>query len=225
MTKDIEAGKKVAVEKRKREECLADKRRRGAPKREEKAKLKQALKVGADKIDTLETFSIGQRALETFNNRKKLNSLFKGQNTCKANSKEKFGLKPPESKEIIALKDETVEAIRKGKQSRLPVKRFNVSERKRQLEESEIKERKKQEKEKNHFYVIDFETTGKKKPEPICVAAIRYEKGQRKEIYKTYFLPDKDIDAEAEKLHKFTKWRLKASNSKRFSRDSAELLI
>ena len=77
MIKDIEAGKKVAVEKRKREERLADKRRRGAPKREEKAKLKQALKVAADKIDTLETFSIGQRALEAFNKRKKLNSLFK----------------------------------------------------------------------------------------------------------------------------------------------------
>ena len=39
MTKVIEAGKKVAVEKRLREERLADKRRRGAPKREEKAKL------------------------------------------------------------------------------------------------------------------------------------------------------------------------------------------
>ena len=38
-------------------------------------------------------------------------------------------------------------------------------------------------------------------------------------------MSDKDIDAETEKLHKFTKWRLKASNSKRFSRDSAELLI
>ena len=44
-------------------------------------------------------------------------------------------------------------------------------------------------------------------------------------MYKTYFMPDKDIDAEAEKLHKFTKWRLKANNSRRFSKTSAELLI
>ena len=40
MNRDIEAGKKAAVENREREERLADKRRRGAPKREEKAKLK-----------------------------------------------------------------------------------------------------------------------------------------------------------------------------------------
>ena len=40
MNMDIEAGKKVEIENRKREERLADKRRRGAPKREEKAKLK-----------------------------------------------------------------------------------------------------------------------------------------------------------------------------------------
>ena len=40
MTRDIEAGKKAATKKREREERLADKRRRGAPKREEKAKLK-----------------------------------------------------------------------------------------------------------------------------------------------------------------------------------------
>ena len=151
--------------------------------------------------------------------------MFKVKKTSKATAHEKFGLRPPEPKEITALKDETLEAIRKGKQSRLPVKRFNVSERKRQLEQSAIKEKQRETKDKNHFYVIDFETTGKKKPEPICVAAIRYEKGQRKDMYKTYFMPDKDIDAEAEKLHKFTKWRLKANNSRRFSKTSAELLI
>ena len=42
MAQDIEKGKKVEAEQLKYEERFADKRIRGAPKREEKARLKEA---------------------------------------------------------------------------------------------------------------------------------------------------------------------------------------
>ena len=79
--------------------------------------------------------------------------------------------------------------------------------------------------EKNHFYVLDFETTDTRKPEPTCLAVLRYKMGKRVDMFKTYFMPEKDIDEEAEKLHKFSKWRLKEMDAKRFGKDSARLLI
>ena len=77
MKMDIEAGKKAAAEKRKREERLADKRRRGAPKREEKAKLKWALKVAADKLEILENKNIAKKSIAVFNKRKAFIKHFK----------------------------------------------------------------------------------------------------------------------------------------------------
>ena len=225
MNKDIEGNQKAAAAKLKYEERLADKRRRGAPKREAKAQVKQAQKVAMQKLEEIEAFTIGKKTKEVFNKRKTFNDSFAVQMRTKPEKNEKFGLKPGLSKEGQALQDEALEAIRKGKQSILPVKKVNVSELDRQLKQSAIKEKTRMTNEKNHFYVLDFETTDTRKPEPICLAVLRYKMGKRVDMFKTYFMPEKDIDEKAEKLHKLSKWRLKDMDAKRFSKDSARLFI
>ena len=65
--------------------------------------------------------------------------------------------------------------------------------------------------------MIDCETTQIKKPEPICIAACRYENGKSVFEYKRFFLPEKDIKKEAEKTHGLTYDKLRGLYARKFN--------
>ena len=106
----------------------------------------------------------------------------------------------------------------------LQVKRINLSELKRQAILSVNREKRDMLKQKNHFYVIDCETTGTKRPEPIYIAGCRYEKGVCAQEYKQFFMPERDITEEAEKIHGLNVKRLRQKYTRKFTNDSASIL-
>ena len=116
-----------------------------------------------------------------------------------------FGLLPKSSKDALELQRTSFDQIRLGKQSKLPVKKVNKTEIERGIKLSIDREKARLKKEKMHFYVLDCETTGKQKPEPIVIAACRYEKGKPTVPLKMKVMPEGEITEEAEKVHGISK--------------------
>ena len=68
--KDIETGRRVGAAKLKYEERLADKRRRGAPKREAKARAKAIENASIEEREKIEAEEGAKKTIEAYNRRK-----------------------------------------------------------------------------------------------------------------------------------------------------------
>ena len=89
------------------------------------------------------------------------------QKRTKLEDNRQFDLKPKPSKEADDFQDAAIEAIHNEKQSILPIKMVNKSELERKFKASIAREKANMVREKNHFYVLDCETSRKKNPQPV----------------------------------------------------------
>ena len=124
-----------------------------------------------NKLEKVEANAIAVKSVETHKQREKFMGKFKILEKYKPEESNKFGFNTKPQKEALDLQNKTFDEIRIGKQTLLLVKRKNISEIERGIMLSEKREKARLKKEKMNFYVLDCEMTGKKKPEPVSIAA------------------------------------------------------
>jgi len=90
--------------------------------------------------------------------------------------------------------------IFQGKQMRLKGSKIKEEEDRRQMKNAKKREETKERNYDKNFYVIDCETNGFDHNEPVQIAVLLFENGERKGRNMTYFIPENDFTIEAREL-------------------------